>query len=415
MNYLFLHQNFPAQYQHLVRHLAADKDNRVVFITQPNRNQMAGVEKVVYRIDVQGAGKCHALTLEIDNCVRTGAAAADACLRLREEGFRPDIAIGHCGWGETLFVKDIFPDVPVLANFEFYYHQEGADVGFDPEFHSIFADPQRLRMKNAINHMAFAAADWGHAATRWQRGLYPEDMRQRITAIHEGVDTDVVKPDLSASISLARDDLVLRSGDEIVTYVARNLEPYRGFHIFMRALPKLFALRPHAHALIVGGNGVSYGAPPPPGQSWRDVMLKEVGTELDLSRVHFLGQIPYEVYVNLLQVSAAHVYLTYPFVLSWSFVEAMAAGCMIVASNTAPVLELLKDGANGLTIDFFSADALAETLAKVLAKPARFASVRRHARQLAVDRFDFRRRQLTRWNRLITCVRQGKPAPLDQM
>jgi len=177
--------------------------------------------------------------------------------------------VGHSGWGETLFVKDIYPDVPLLANFEFYYHAQGVDVGFDPEFISLFNDPMRLRMRNATNLLSFEGADWGHSATRWQRSLYPPEIRPRITQIHEGVDTDALFPDREAVFHLPDSDLKLSRQDEVVTYVARNLEPYRGFHVFMRALPDLLRRRPQARVVIVGGDGVSYGAPAPPRSTTR--------------------------------------------------------------------------------------------------------------------------------------------------
>jgi len=209
MNLLFLHQNFPGQYRHLASHFARASGHKVCFVTQANDNRIERVRRVVYEPDKRRLGGCHALTVPIDTAVRTGAAVADACRKLNEEGFRPDLAIGHAGWGETLFLKDVFPNLPVLANFEFYYHVDGADVGFDPEYQSVFTDAIQLRVKNAVNHLAFAAADWGHTATEWQRSLFSKEMQTRITTLHEGVDTDVVRPQATASVKLVRDDLEL--------------------------------------------------------------------------------------------------------------------------------------------------------------------------------------------------------------
>src|SRR5260370_22535667 len=264
MNYLFIHQNFPAQYQHVVRHLANQPGNQVYFITQPNDNSMAGVRKITYPKDERKRINCHADSVELDRAIYAGACVAEVCRHLRTLGFRPDLIIGHSGWGETMFVKDVFPDVPLLANFEFYYHSTGVDVGFDPEFVSIFQDPSRLRARNATNLLAFEAADWGHSATQWQRSRYPPEMRPRISAIHEGVDTAIACPRRTAAFKLPGSGRVLARRDEVVTYVARNLEPYRGFHTFMRALPQLLRRRKHAQVVIAGADGVSYGAPPPP-------------------------------------------------------------------------------------------------------------------------------------------------------
>jgi len=408
MKYLFIHQNFPAQYRHVVRHLADQPGNQIYFITQPNENSMPGVYKVSYPKDPRGPINCHAYAVEIDRAIYTGATVAEVCRGLRDQGFRPDLIVGHSGWGETLFVKDVFPDVPLLANFEFFYHASGVDVGFDPEFVSIFNDPSRLRARNGIGLMAFQAADWGHSATQWQRNLYPADMRSRISVLHEGVDTELVCPNPKASFALPTSGRVLSSRDEVVTYVARNLEPYRGFHIFMRALPQLLRRCKRAQVVIVGGDGVSYGAPPPPRSSFRDMMLQELGARLDLARVHFVGMLDYRSYLNLLQVSSAHVYLTYPFVLSWSLIEAMACGCLIVGSDTPPVLEVLHDGSNALTVDFFAYKRLAQRIEAALDRPEPMQALRQAARATAVSQFDLKRLLLPRWNALFDDLVNGR-------
>jgi glycosyltransferase involved in cell wall biosynthesis len=412
MKYLFIHQNFPAQYRHVVRYLADQPGNQIYFLTQPNENSMSGVYKVSYPKDQRGPINCHAYAVEIDRAIYTGATVAEICRGLRDQGFRPDLIVGHSGWGETLFVKDVFPDVPLLAYFEFFYHAEGVDVGYDPEFVSIFNDPSRLRARNGVGLMAFQGADWGHSATQWQRSLYPPEMRSRISVLHEGVDTDLACPDAKASFTLPASGRALSRRDEVVTYVARNLEPYRGFHIFMRALPQLLRRRKRAQIVIVGGDGVSYGAPPPPRSSYRDMMLQELGARLDLKRVHFVGMLSHDDYLKLLRVSSAHVYLTYPFVLSWSLIEAMACGCLIIASDTPPVLEVLQDGSNALTVDFFAFKQLARCIEAALDQPEQMSALRQAARASAVSQFDLKRLLLPRWNTLFEDLINGRrPTP----
>jgi len=408
MNYLFVHQNFPAQYRHVVRQLASQPGNRVYFITQPNDNSMAGVHKVTYPRDQRGIINCHSYSAELDRAIHTGATVADVCRTLRDQGFRPDLIVGHSGWGETLFVKDVFPDIPLLANFEFFYHSRGVDVGFDPEFVSVFSDPSRLRARNGINLLAFQGADWGHSATHWQRSLFPPEMQSRISVLHEGVDTTLVKPRPNARFKLPSSNRVLTRSDEVVTYVARNLEPYRGFHMFMRALPQLLRRRKKAQVVIVGGDGVSYGAPPPPRSTFREMMLQELGAKLDLKRVHFVGMLDYRDYLTLLQVSSVHVYLTYPFVLSWSFIEAMACGCLIVGSATSPVLEVLHDGTNGLAVDFFAYRKLANRIEAALEQPEKMQALRTAARATAVTQFDLNRLILPRWLTLFDDLVNGR-------
>jgi glycosyltransferase involved in cell wall biosynthesis len=180
----------------------------------------------------------------------------------------------------------------------------------------------------------------------------------------------------------------------------------------MRALPQLLRRRKHAQVVIVGGDGVSYGAPPPPQSTFRDMMLQEVGSKLDLSRVHFTGLIDYQDYLSLLQISAAHVYLTYPFVLSWSFLEAMACGCLMIGSSTAPVLEVLKDGENGIAVDFFSHRQLANRIEAALDQPEPMRALREAARATVVRDFDLQTQMLPRWNRLFDDLIEGRQPPL---
>jgi len=281
-------------------------------------------------------------------------------------------------------------------------------VGFDPEFHSIFNEPARLRARNAINLMAFASADWGHTATHWQHSLYPPEMRPRISVLHEGVDTEWIRPDAEASFVLPDSGRTLTRADEVITYVARNLEPYRGFHVFMRALPRLLARRARAQVVILGGDEVSYGAPAPPQSSFREMMLKELKGKVDLKRVHFLGLVDHAAYTSLLQISSAHVYLTYPFVLSWSFIEAMACGCLVVGSSTPPVQEVLLDGVNGLTVDFFDPGKIADRIEYALEQGHRLQPLREAARATAVEHFDLKSVLLPRWLALFDDLVNGR-------
>ncbi len=411
---LFIHQNFPAQYLHLVRSLAEEPGNQVFFITQSCRNSLRGIQKLVYEPGLAPAPGVHPWCATFDAAVRRGIAVADVCRNLHDRGIAPDIIVGHCGWGETLFVKDVFPGAPLLSYFEFFYHADGADVGFDPEFAPCApGDSARLRVRNSVNRLAFDQSDWGHCPTAWQRSLFPAPMQNRIMALHEGVDTERVKPDPAAWIGLARENIKLNRNDEVITYVSRNLEPYRGFHILMRALPEILRRRPRAHVLIVGGDGLSYSDPPRYGGTYRQMLLAEVGEGIDHARVHFLGHVPYETYLNVLHVSSVHIYLTYPFVLSWSFIEAMAAGCVIAGSATPPVLEVMRDGENGLTFDFFSTAELCDRIDEVLEDANRLREIGERARATAIRDFDTNAVTLPRWHTLLQTLADGQlPAAL---
>jgi glycosyltransferase involved in cell wall biosynthesis len=414
MNVVFIHQNFPAQYLHLARRLAEQPGNLVYFITQENHSELPGIRKLVYMPKLPTVSTCHPYTVTFDTAVRTGTAVADVCRGLRDDGVIPDIVVGHCGWGETLFVKEMFPESPLLSYFEFFYHPEGADVGFDPEFAPRMAgDCARLQIRNTVNRLSFAESDWGHTATAWQRSLFPAAMQARISSLHEGIDTERIKPDPSAWIRLGRENVLLTKGDEVITYVSRNLEPYRGFHVFMRALPAILRRHPHAHVLIVGGDGLSYSDPPPYGGTYREMLLTEASAKLDLDRVHFLGQVPFETYLNVLQVSSVHIHLTYPFVLSWSFLEAMSAGCLVVGSATPPVLEVLRNRVNGLAVNFFSIDDICDRVDEVLDHADRMQAIRDAARATVIRDFDVKAVALPSWDQLVCTLANGQ-LPCEQ-
>lgn len=384
MRLLFLHQNCPGQFRHVAPHLAAGGDE-VVFLTHAGKPDLPGVRKLEYAPHRGPAEGIHPYLRDFEKAVINGQGVLRAAVALERQGFVPDVIVAHPGWGESLYMKEIFPQAKLLAYCEFYYRTRGADVGFDPEFPDDIDGRCRALTRDAQHLLALEGADRGYSPTAWQRRQFPERYRDGIEVIHDGIDTARVRPDPDAEVVLPN-GARLRAGDEVVTYVARNLEPYRGFHTFMRALPALLAARPRATVLVVGGDDVSYGRRLPPGESYRQRLLAEVA--LPPGRVHFLGTLPYADYLRVLQVSAAHVYLTYPFVLSWSMLEAMAAGCLIVGSDTAPVAEVVEDGVNGHLVDFFDPAALAARLAALLADPRAHAAQRAAARETVQARFE---------------------------
>ena len=395
MRILFVHQNFPGQFKHLAQALAADPANEVVAFAMNGYAGAEGIRAVNYQ-PARGTGKdMHRWVADLESKVIRGEAAFHAALQLREQGFEPDVIIAHPGWGESLFLKDVWPAARIGIYCEFYYSTSGADVGFDPEFPTPLEDACRIRVKN-MNYLShFPIANAGIAPTEWQRSVFPEPFRSRIAVIHDGIDTDLLAPDPDATLGL-NNSIKLTRDDEIITFVNRNLEPYRGYHSFMRALPAILRARPNARVLIVGGDQVSYGAPSKDGVSWKEKYLAEVAGQIDRSRVHFVGKIPYRQYIALLQLSTVHIYLTYPFVLSWSLLEAMSCACAIVGSDTVPLHEAIRHGETGRLVDFFDTGRLAEEVIGLLANPAERERLGRAARAYAQAHYDLKQVSLPR-------------------
>ena len=387
MKILFIHPSFPGQYKHLVRHYAADKKNQVVFISKKHRITVPdNVHNIVYEVPREASPNIHRYLLGHEKAVLQGQEIWRICRKLKEtEGFTPDIIAVHPGWGDGLFLKDIYPNTPILSYFEFFYRFKGADVNFDPETPSTIDDAARVRIKNDTNLQNLEMTDWGIAPTHWQKSVHPKEYQDKISVIHEGINTEVVKANAEASFTL-KDGRVLKKGDPIITYVTRNFEHYRGSHQFIRAVKHIQELHPDALVVAVGADDVSYGRRPEDGKYYRHMLLDEV--KPDMSRLFFTGTLAYDDYLKILQISSAHIYLTVPFVLSWSMLEAMAAECLVVGSATAPVQEVIKDGENGVLVDFFSPKEIAEKAVDVLNNPEKYAPMRKAARQRILDNYD---------------------------
>lgn len=396
MKILFIHQNFPGQFKHLAPALAA-QGHQVVALATRAGHQLPGVKQLVYPICQSSSTQIHQLAADFETKLIRGQACAEAMLQLKQQGFVPDLVVAHPGWGEALFIKEIYPKTKTLFFLEFFYHAYGADTHFDQEFdQEDWLTDAKIRVKNACNLMSLQQMDFAYTPTAWQKCTFPELYHPQIKVIHDGIDTQYLLPQADAELNLQHQGQALRlsAGDEIITFVNRNLEPYRGYHKLMRALPEILRARPNARVLLVGGDQLSYGAPAHAGKSWKQVLLEEVGAQLDLSRVHFLGSLPYETYLQVLRISAVHIYLTYPFVLSWSMLEAMSMECLVVGSKTAPVTEVIQHGKNGLLVDFFNQDELVATTIAALANPGAYCELRRQARRHIAEHYDLRSRCL---------------------
>lgn len=383
MRILFLHNNFPGQYRRLVNALVQDPSIEMLAATLSSNQQQVPIRRVLYEPHRDVTQTIHPAAASMERAAITAQAAFRSLAPVKAQGWTPDIICAHSGWGPSMFLKELWPTAKLLPYFEWYYHGAGTDADFLDPGSRTENDRVRTHSKNAPILFDLAGMDWGVCPTRWQRSQFPEIFRDRISVAHDGVDIDYLKPDPEA-------ELVLESGtlsreDEVVTYVARGMEPYRGFPTFMQAVALLQARRPKLHVVVVGSDGVSYGAARKDGKTFKEVALEE--HDLDLDRLHFTGLVPFKTFRAAVQVSRAHIYLTVPFVLSWSMMEAMACGAPVVASDTAPVREVITDGRNGFLVDFFDAERIAERVEDVLDNRVDTEAVREAARATILERY----------------------------
>lgn len=379
MRILFLHSNFPAQFRHLAAALAQDPNHQVVFGTMRKEGSIPGVRKALYQESRPVSLRTHRYIRDLESAVLQGQSVYQLGQALKKQGFVPDVVYGHSGWGPTLFIKDIFPKAKLHCYFEWFYRAHGSDADFDPT-DRLDADAEaRIRVKNASILLDLASCDRGLCPTHWQQQQFPPEFHSKLKVMHDGIDTTYFCPNPGAKLVLPSIGLDLSHVDELVTYSTRGMEPYRGFPQFMEAVALIQQRRPNCHVVVVGDDRVAYGKKLPNGKTYKQLMLEKL--PLDLSRLHFTGSLPYGQYLQVLQASSAHVYLTRPFVLSWSMLEAMSTGCLVIASNTAPVTEVIQDGKNGLLVDFFSPTEIADRVDEALSHPERLADLRTSARE----------------------------------
>lgn len=398
MNVLLIHQNFPGQFKYLVSHLsntlrhqggiivalgAEDQGHR--FAKEFSRN--GNFVYYQYKYLRSNSPHINPWLLDFDSKIIRGESCASACLTLKEQGFKPDIVILHSGWGEGLFVDTIFRDCPILSYQEFFYNLYDYDFDFDPEFQSNhkWTDYSKLHVKQSTQLLSLHQSSWCLTPTTYQKSTFPHIYHEKFSVIHDGINIkaiDEINEDCNTIFSLAN------KGKKLITCVMRSVEPYRGCHTLIRAIPDIQAsVSDSTHILIVGDTeGVSYGAPCPTG-TWKDYFLQEITGRYDPQRVHFIGRVPYKRLIGILKLSSAHIYFTYPFVLSWSLLEAMACRCAIIGSDTAPVREVITDGRTGLLADFFDPAQLATQVARLLDNADLASELGDNARKLIEEKY----------------------------
>lgn len=389
MRLLITHNNFPAQFRHIAEYLGRDKRNQIVFATKNPRKEwvIPGVAKAVFKADGESDESAYGPSRSFEDCVRNGVGLLRACKSLKEQGFIPDVILGHSGWGQSLFLRDVFPDTPFVGYFEWFYSATSAETTFDKRQRTE-GDLATLRLRNTAILHDLVACRTGIMPTGWQRSQFPAEFQPKLVQAHDGINTRYFAPADGGRLPIDQLDLPgtdLSGAQELVTYCSRGLEPYRGFPQFYEALPSILEERPNAHVLIVGDDRICYSPKLPDGQTYKQLVTEKVS--VDEKRVHFTGALPYGVYKQVLQASSAHVYLSWPFVLSWSFLEAMACGCLMVGSNTEPVREVLRHKENGLLTDFHSPKKIAKTIIFALKRQEKLLDLRKNARQTILDTY----------------------------
>jgi len=390
MRVLITHNNFPAQFRHIAEYLGRTPGNQVVFATKNLREEWAieGVSKALFTPDGEASSEtAYPLSLNFEDSIRHGTGMLRTCNALKKQGFIPDVILGHSGWGQTMFLRDVFPDSPFIGYFEWYYNANSPETLFDKRPRS---DGQlaQLRLRNSAILHDLVACRHGITPTGWQRSQFPAEFQPKIAQAHDGINTQYFTPaddGLLPIDQLNLPDTDLTGAKELVTYCSRGLEPYRGFPQFYEALPAILEERPDCHVLIVGEDRICYSPKLPDGQTYKQMAQEKV--KVDEKRVHFTGPLPYGQYKQVLQASSAHVYLTWPFVLSWSFLEAMSCGCLMIGSNTEPVREVLRHRENGLLTDFHKPEKIAKTIVFALNRQEKLIDLRKKARQTILDKY----------------------------
>lgn len=382
---LFVHNNFPGQFGDLAQQLMA-RGVPCLAIGQHHARGLSGVKIARYNLPRGSTPGIFPLATRAEADLIRARGAFDAAMALKGEGWNPAVVIGHPGWGEMTFLAEVFPEAKKIAFAEYYYHGRGYDVGFDTEFQPHDQEAiLRADAKNGMMAVAYAEADAIVAPTAFQAGSLPPRLREATRVIHEGVDVEAIRPGPAAPFTLD-DGRVIAPGVPVITHVNNHMEPMRGLHILARALPRLLREIPDAQVILIGDpNRKPYGAAAPEGMTWRDVCFQ--GVDYDPARVHFLGRVPHERMLAALRLGVAHVYYTYPFVLSWSLSEAMASGCYVIGSDTPPVRDAVKDGVNGKLLPFFDVDALSEAMIAACRRPEASQPLRAAARVTAEAMF----------------------------
>lgn len=385
MRILFLHNNYPAQFGAIGSFLASQGWD-VRFMTQRAGSKSELIDVTVYRDREQRKEHLggHPYLNSSRKALVTGLSAMEVAMHLRDkEGYTPDVMVSHTGWGPGLFMKDVWPNTPHVGYFEWYYKGEADDIVFMRGPNRPTQECARERVRNTPILSELVSCDMGIIPTEYQASQFPDIFRPKLRIMHDGVDTDTYSPGDPGDVTFG--DQTFRKGEEILTYVARGMEPYRGFPEFMDALELVQKRRPKLRTIIVGEDRVAYGKKLETGKTYKEDALERL--DLDHSRICFTDLLSRPDYLKVLKLSSLHVYFTVPFVLSWSMMEALSTGCLLLGSRSAPVLELIEDGKNGYLTEYRDRERLADDIERLLETRADHDHIREAARRTITDNY----------------------------
>lgn len=381
MNILFLHKDFPVEFKHIAQEFAKDINNNVLFLTNNPKGQIPKVNKIVYNIDASGLKNCHNYLIEHEEALLHAQSVASLTKELKDSNCKLD-AIYTQAFGPGLFIKYMFPETPVIVQGEWYNRADGADILFDGRNLDIDFKT-RLRCSNSCMLIDLYSCEACITPTHWQKQQFPKGFHEKIKVIPNGIDTEFFKPDANAKFTVKNKNIELSANNKVITYINKGLEPCNSFEQFIEAVSILLKKRLDIQVVIVGEDKVFY-RPELFEENYKNRTLEKF--EIDLNRVHFIDSLPEDEYLKLLQISSAHVYLTYPTALSDLLLEAMACGCCVVASNTQPVLEVIKNNENGLLVDFFKVNQLVEKIESAIGNKEML-KIRENARKTILDKY----------------------------
>ena len=413
MKILFIHHGYPGQFKHLVKRLINRGDEISVISPQrPISDIPSGIKYYGYSIKSGNGVGTHRLALETETKVIRGEAVGHIAEELNKLGYTPELIVCHPGWGESLFLRDIWENTPQLHYIEFIYKSTGLDLDFDDEYVTKpdWKEKARSRMKNANTYLSLADMNWGLTPTKFQYNLIPEWARNKTSVVHEGIDTEWATPDLSTKLKVSP-ERVISTSDNVVTFINRTFEPYRGIHKMIEAIEDIQMACPETQFILVGKDSpkVSYGSSRTDGKGWLKYLKEKYTERINWNNVHHVGKVSHDRLRDIYRISSVHVYLTYPFVLSWSLLEAMSCECTVVGSRTAPVEEVIESGENGILVDFANSKELAEKVVEILNNKQKYTHLGQNARETIIKRYSLNtclEKQLT----LIDAIKSGSIA-----